>query len=431
MGAVLCGPSTVEGERVEGVQDGAVSTEWLSDVLGDVVETADVVPIVTSSPLGDLPDGGGNSGCYVTRVHVTYSHATTSPEWVVIKGADLAAVAEKPFLFRVLEAVLFDISRSDCARSEHHFYTMVASKVPTRTPHVYRSTLQDSPDPNVICGVLCNPRPAAVHTLVMEDLSGATSYPPLTVCPLKHAVATLRNVATLHSATHPFDSSLGAKKCDNYIATFGLRGSSLWRFKAGFGESAVMSTLIELWGADGVAPKLRGLRTAILDPDMCMAVRRAQRGWDELVKQLGDPTPDCVVHGDCHHWNNVFVKDEAVLLDWQFFGEGRAAWDVAYFLNSSVDDLEQDRVLLEAYCQKRWGGLDGRFVNEVHRALADMGITLLVLLGTGFGPFRFTPATIASLMDTEDCKIRSAIAVMVEVAPRAFRRMHAALGHLL
>merc|ERR1712146_584968 len=62
-----------------------------------------------------------------------------------------------------------------------------------------------------------------------------------------------------------------------------------------------------------------------------------------------------LIHGDMHLGNMVFdaakLGEEPILLDWQFFGSGGPALDVAYFFLMSLapDPLLEER-LLQCYC---------------------------------------------------------------------------------
>jgi Ser/Thr protein kinase RdoA (MazF antagonist) len=92
------------------------------------------------------------------------------------------------------------------------------------------------------------------------------------------------------------------------------------------------------------------------NPVVRNGVRAVKANLGTLYPAFNDKTPQCMVHGDFHHWNNMTRKVgtteevEVVLLDWQMWGHGTAAREIAYFMNLSIDvDYDRDMKLLRFY----------------------------------------------------------------------------------
>ena len=84
---------------------------------------------------------------------------------------------------------------------------------------------------------------------------------------------------------------------------------------------------------------------------------------DEAVQKriFENLTPLTMCHGDCHGWNHMFPTDSnsdssraVVAVDFGFVGEGRPAWDLAYFFAMSVDasNFKNEVAALKAYYAK-------------------------------------------------------------------------------
>ena len=86
-------------------------------------------------------------------------------------------------------------------------------------------------------------------------------------------------------------------------------------------------------------------------PEMLSALHATFSGWEHT---LCDRKSTTLIHGDMHLGNMVFdaadTDAEPVLLDWQFFGAGDPALDLAYFfLMSLAPDPPLEARLLSAY----------------------------------------------------------------------------------
>ena len=83
------------------------------------------------------------------------------------------------------------------------------------------------------------------------------------------------------------------------------------------------------------------------------AVRAVHANLSTLMQHFDVRQYQCLVHGDFHAWNNMQAVDDpsrVTLIDWQFFGAGRAARDIIYFMTLSLDvDYDRDMEYLRHY----------------------------------------------------------------------------------
>ncbi|WP_420629969.1 phosphotransferase [Candidatus Leptofilum sp.] len=72
------------------------------------------------------------------------------------------------------------------------------------------------------------------------------------------------------------------------------------------------------------------------------------KNMDFLLNQLAEVAPITCVHRDCHVDNILFGVNEgdapALILDWQSVGKGRGAYDIAYFLITSVPTEQRRQI---------------------------------------------------------------------------------------
>ena len=84
---------------------------------------------------------------------------------------------------------------------------------------------------------------------------------------------------------------------------------------------------------------------------MLMALNAGFSSWAADAAKTARQEPQTIVHGDFHGWNHLFnPQDECRVVDFQFFGKGRVADEVAYFLMLSFEaEPEAEDEILNIY----------------------------------------------------------------------------------
>jgi hypothetical protein len=84
---------------------------------------------------------------------------------------------------------------------------------------------------------------------------------------------------------------------------------------------------------------------------MLTALNASCATWADEAAQTARLAPQTMVHGDFHGGNHLFTPHDACrVIDFQFFGTGRVADEVAYFFTLSFDPApEAEEELLRLY----------------------------------------------------------------------------------
>ena len=95
-------------------------------------------------------------------------------------------------------------------------------------------------------------------------------------------------------------------------------------------------------------------------------------------------------------------SEDVVLIDWQFFGTGRAARDVAYFLILSMDcDYDRDVAFIKAWHNELLNHLPNGCTYEWETAFRDVMVAIVEwntkIMSAMAGPF-ITPKTLDALL---------------------------------
>eukprot|EP01062_Namystynia_karyoxenos_P042588 TRINITY_DN31162_c0_g1_i1.p1 TRINITY_DN31162_c0_g1~~TRINITY_DN31162_c0_g1_i1.p1 ORF type:complete len:489 (+),score=135.10 TRINITY_DN31162_c0_g1_i1:69-1535(+) len=407
---------------------GVVTPEWVAQQLGPAARVGGVtVEQIGSQGIDgrERNDGGGNSGSRIVRLRLREvsgaDEALGGAESLVLKWAAFKHVPAIPFPMRVAHVVLFGLKPSNLFRVEHYFFSHAAEQIASRgvgIPKVHLSALKDAGDPGACCRLFCDCRAPLVHTLLMQDCAGyVTGGAPFAATDERRAAAALRNVARLHRATWGRQSTWAAD-LDNIvgggglatapIALFGLRYGAAAK-KRGFARTSAPRQVAAAWGEQNDPrgdPGLEAVRRIATDPGFEPAFAWLQQQWRELLPRLGCTEPQCMVHGDFHHWNNLFGPkgdDDIVLIDWQYFGLGRPAYEVAHFLVTSVasGDGSADERLLRQY-HEALTGPDGagpapdypyeEWERDVRLAIVDAAVTMCLSYGTRNFGVKYTPS---------------------------------------
>lgn len=350
-------------------------------------------PVLSLALSGEArEDGGGLSGPHIERLHLTYSDGTGPSHMVVKFGnwADKQQMPPWPLKTRLIQ-VVGDLRLEDQFRSEITFFRDIRPHITSvLLPQVYYVGLVDAPNVNAWSFVLFDTRTPLRFCILMEDLGRGNFTPGKPGASLSPAQAehALRNIAKLHA--------------------FGWRQPQLWeqlrlrptpwltflRADAGqqrqqrdtFCQHDFMPTFLQRWAhhprignhPEGFAmlrdPEVVAMLTALNASFARWATDAAQTAYDEA---------QTIVHGDFHGWNHLFnPQDECRVVDFQFFGKGRVADEVAYFFMTSFDPApDAEHALLTSYHTALVeAGVEAypfeQFLHEYHVA------TLTLLLGS-------------------------------------------------
>jgi hypothetical protein len=280
-----------------------VTPQWLGSVLHADVRGVDVVPI-----------GTGQTGA-TYRLTVTYA------------GGD----GDLPATFAVKLPSQDETVRERVAlgyRSEHAFYTQVASLVQVPIPeHFHCEISEDGGD----------------FVLLLADMAPALQGDQISGCSPAEAELAVRALAGLHAPTW----------CDPKWANFPGLAMSMPNEDAakGFGDVAVLATQITL--------DRLGDRMTAQDRDTATESMSMVTPW-----LLAEPGRFALMHGDYRLDNMLFAPDrgKVTVVDWQTLGAGLPARDLAYFTATSL--LPEVR-----------SGIDDALVNAYHDELLRYGIT--------------------------------------------------------
>jgi hypothetical protein len=213
-------------------------------------------------------------------------------------------------------------------RSEHAFYTQVASLVQVPIPeHFHCEISEDGGD----------------FVLLLADMAPALQGDQISGCSPAEAELAVRALAGLHAPTW----------CDPKWANFPGLAMSMPNEDAakGFGDVAVLATQITL--------DRLGDRMTAQDRDTATESMSMVTPW-----LLAEPGRFALMHGDYRLDNMLFAPDrgKVTVVDWQTLGAGLPARDLAYFTATSL--LPEVR-----------SGIDDALVNAYHDELLRYGIT--------------------------------------------------------
>jgi hypothetical protein len=377
-----------------------ITTAWLTSALRSTgviapetrVRTCVHHPIVALSVTGEpRDDGGGLSGSQLVRLQLAYEGGAGPAQMVAKCGnwGDKQHMLAWPLKSRLLQ-VIGNLRLEEQFRSEMLFYQDIHPHLQgLRLPRVYYVGLTDVPPVQAWSYVLFDTRTPLRFCVLLEDLAVDQFVPvPLGASlPFARAKQALVNIAQLHA--------------------FGWQQSHLWaqmhlrptpwlpllradeglqrRQRDKFVHTNFIPTFLHRWAQHpGQSTDARGV--SILQKPVIVAMLTALNAsfgtWVDEAATTARLAPQTMVHGDFHGGNHLFNPHDACrIVDFQFFGTGRVADEVAYFFTMSVDpDPEAEAELLRLYHHTLVEvGVHGypfeTFLHEYHVA------TLTLLLG--------------------------------------------------
>ena len=265
-----------------------ITADWLTQTLRatKAINSASVTS-VTLTRIGE-EEGFSGGGLYLA--HLTYDHADRhAPASLVVKLSPV-------------DAAMRAVTREANGR-EVGFYGKLANGIKLPVPFCYYADFDDE---------------TAASVLLLQDLGGHRSVPILQGCGPADAKRVVDSLAEIHATwwnSPALDTLTGAHSFDEYPF------ATLWpRY-----QDALKSLL-----------QVIDLPASFLALGNHIAQNEAA-----IFKGLLETAPVTCLHRDIQADNVMFAParagGRAVLLDWQLAGKGRGAYDVGYFLISSVE----------------------------------------------------------------------------------------------
>lgn len=269
-----------------------VTPQWLSEVLGAPVVSAEISPV-----------GTGQTGA-TYRVGVTYGAATDLPHSFVVKlPAQDEAVRERVAL---------------SYRSEHAFYTELADTLAAPLPRCYHCSITGD---------------GAEFVLLLADMAPAEQADQIRGCTPAEAQLAVTALAGLH----------GPRWCDP--AWLSLAATVMPKpdeaSARGLGDITVLAATTTL-------DKL-GSRISAEDRDTVLASAALVGDW-----LLRAPERFSLLHGDYRADNLLFdpQRTRVTVVDWQTLAVGLPARDLSYFIATSLlpeQRADHERNLVAGY----------------------------------------------------------------------------------
>lgn len=192
-------------------------------------------------------------------------------------------------------------------------------------------------------------------SILTEDLSHMTPGDQLAGCTLQQATAIVAETARLHARFW----GDAANQCPNWVKEFNADAAFFkrlhsvgWRKIRDRAENPPRMNLSVIWMMVSRPLRFRAYRSAIRD--MMDIADRVTPHILSIKSRLTTP-PITFLHGDLRLDNIFFDPNDGIkLIDWQAVRAGRGAYDLAYFLSTSIPAEDRRRwqpELVETYVQ--------------------------------------------------------------------------------
>jgi hypothetical protein len=342
-----------------------ITPAWLTSALrstGVIAPETRVItcaqhPVVAVSASGEArDDGGGLSGPHIVRLQLAYEGGTGPAQMVVKFGnwGDKQHIPAWPLKSRLMQ-VVGQMRLEEQFRSEVTFYQDIQPHIRSvRLPTVYYVAMMDAPQVNKWSYVLFDKRTPLRFCVLMEDLTveNFAAMPLGESLPFARAKQAVRNIAQLHA--------FGWQQ-PRLWAQLHLRPTpwlTLLRADEGkqrqqrdkFVHTNFIPTFLKLWAQRADTHGVSILQ----DPEivtMLTALNASFATWADEAAKTARQAAQTMVHGDFHGGNHLFNShDVCRVVDFQFFGTGRVADELAYFCTLSFDPApEAEEELLHCY----------------------------------------------------------------------------------
>ena len=304
-----------------------LSVEWLSQALGAEVAAFEVEP---------MGAGVGFAGS-IYRVRVTLGDAGESD----LKSAIWKIASTHPPTHGLL-------MQTGAYEREAGFYFALSRRVPASCKPYFSAYDADA-------GALC---------ILMEDLAALEAGNQVGGCTPAQARAAVDAMAALHAEFWD-DAPPGVPRHDHAADEITHMHAASWRQLRRYGAQGLPVPTELLDAADAITPHIGAIKSGLAEP------------------------PITLQHGDMRLDNMFFESDGSVrLIDWQVIRAGRGAYDLAYFLATSLPTesrREMQSELITAYVDALTArgvvGYDAETcLVDVRRSLLDL-VTFTGIIG--------------------------------------------------
>jgi len=346
-----------------------ITAAWLTSALrstgviapGTRVRTCAQHPIVTRSVTGEArEDGGGLSGPQLVRLKLAYEGGAGPTQMVAKCGdwGDKQYMPAWPWKSRLIQ-VVGNLRLEEQFWSEILFYQDVHPHLQgLRLPRVYYVAMTDAPLVSAWSYVLYDRRTPLRFCVLMEDLAvdDFAAVPLGASLSFPRAKQALLNIAQLHAFGWQ-QPRLWAQlhlRSTPWLTFLRADEGMQRRQRDKFVQTNFIPTFLKRWAQ---RPRQRADAPGVpilQEPEivaMLTALNTSCATWADEAAQTARQAPQTIVHGDFHGGNHLFNPHDACrVIDFQFFGTGRVADEVAYFFTMSFDPAPAaEEALLDLY----------------------------------------------------------------------------------
>lgn len=345
----------------------SVTAAWLTAALRSTgtipaetrVITCDRQAVVATTLAGKTrEDGGGLSGPQIVRLQLTYE-GRPGPAQMVLKfgnWADKQQMPAWPWKTRLVQ-VLGHMRLEDQFRSEVQFYREIQPRTGgAQTPVVYYAAVSDAPNVPGWTYALFDKRTPLSFCMLMEELALGqfASVRPGESLSFERVKRAFINIAQFHATgwNQPRLWDQWQLRPTPWLMFLRADKGKQRQQRDKCLHTNFVPAYLKLWANH---PRASRRADAFLqDPEtvtMLMALNASFSTWAAAAAQTARQAPQTLVHGDFHGWNHLYNPDDVCrVIDFQFFGKGRVADELVYFLMMSFDAApEAEEALLRIY----------------------------------------------------------------------------------
>jgi hypothetical protein len=317
-------------------------------------------PIVAVSASGEArDDGGGLSGPHIVRLQLAYNGGTGPAQMVVKFGnwGDKQQIPAWPLKGRLIQ-VVGNMRLEAQFRREVMFYQDIQPHIRSvRLPTVYYAALMDAPPVNKWAYVLFDKRTPLRFCVLMEDLTVEhfAAVPLGESLPFARARQAVRNIAQLHAFgwQQPHLWAQLHLRPTPWLTLLRADEGKQRQQRDKFVHTNFIPTFLQLWAQRPRQCADEGV-SILQEPEivaMLTALNASFATWADEAAKTARQAAQTMVHGDFHGGNHLFNPYDACrVIDFQFFGTGRVADELAYFFTLSFDPApEAEEELLHCY----------------------------------------------------------------------------------